>query len=100
MCMFSLSLLSCYRQMLNKEGCFIYLCSKTVPSVLNWRYSSILLFIMKEKRNLFTDISDFKGQTYKASFIKVDKLVHSSYAVSWQMKKTYNWVKLGSLIGC
>lgn len=82
MCMFSLSLLSCFRQMLNKEGCFIYLCSKTVLSVLNWRYRSILLFIVEEKINFFTDISDFKGQTYKTSFIKVDKLVYSSYSVS------------------
>lgn len=36
---------------------------------------------MKEKRNFSTDISDFKGQTYKTSFIKVDKLVYSSYSV-------------------
>lgn len=63
-------------------------------------YRSILLFIVEEKINFFTDISDFKGQTYKTSFIKVDKLVYSSYSVSWQMKKTYNWVKLVGLIGC
>lgn len=88
--------------MLNKEGCFIYLCSKTVPSVLSWRYRSILLFIMEEKRNFFTDISDFKGQTYKTSFTKVDKLVYSSYSVLGKLadEENQNWVKLVGLIGC
>lgn len=48
MCM--LPLLSCYRQMLNKEGCFfIFFCSKIVLSIFNWRCRGILLFIMEEK---------------------------------------------------
>lgn len=41
----------------------------------------MLLFIMKEKKEFSTDICDFKGQTYITFFIKVDKLVYSSYSV-------------------
>lgn len=40
----------------------------------------MLLFIMKETF-FSTDICDFKGQTYKTSFIKVGKLVYIVYSV-------------------
>lgn len=89
------------KQMLNRQSYFIYLYSKTVLNILDWRYTSMLLFIMKEKK-FSTDICDFKGQTYITSFIKVDKLVNSSDSVLGKAadKENLNWVKLVDLIHC
>lgn len=61
----------------------------------------MLLFIMEEK--FFSiDICDFKGQTYKTSFIKVGKLVYSIYSVLPKLadEETQNLVKPVGFIDC
>lgn len=49
--LFSLS--SCYRQMLSKAYCFLYLCSESVLKVLNERSRIILRFLWKGKKENF-----------------------------------------------
>lgn len=43
-----------------------------------------------EGEKFFSDICDFKGQTYKTSFTKVGKLVYSSYSVVGNLEDEEN----------
>lgn len=55
-----------------------------------------------EEKIFSIDICDFKGQTYKTSFIKVGKLVYSIYSVLPKLadEETQNLVKPVGFIDC